>query len=272
MSDRTRYREIAPSPALAPFVRCLWHLSGPADLAREPQPIVPDGCVEIVFNCADPFLRINGGTHLQPSAMLVGQHSGPVVVVPTGAVDVWGVRLHPWSAAACLETSLDELRESTIPLDQVLRADLAGELHDGPRAGGAEMLTATLERWLTGRTPPDRGVREAVELITRERTLPSVRAMGAQLGRSTRWIQRSFRDTVGLTPKMFSRIRRVQRAMTLATSQPGRTWSSIAADVGYFDQAHLVRDFRQIVGCTPSAFAPRAQPITAAFVEANAPA
>jgi hypothetical protein len=49
MSEPIAYREIQPSPALAPFVRCLWHLSGPANVAYEPQPIVPDGCVEIVL-------------------------------------------------------------------------------------------------------------------------------------------------------------------------------------------------------------------------------
>ena len=115
MTDRIEYREIEPSPALAPFVRCLWHLSGPADPAREAQPIVPDGCVEIVLNLGDPFLRVTGGTDVQPAAMLVGQLTGPVVVIPTGAVDVWGVRLQPWGAAAFLATPLVELREATAP-------------------------------------------------------------------------------------------------------------------------------------------------------------
>jgi AraC-like DNA-binding protein len=269
MTDHTSYQEIAPSPALAPFVRCLWHLSGPAELVRAPQPIVPDGCVEIVLNCRDPFVRLNGEIHVQPLAMLVGQHTAPVVVAPTGAVDVWGVRLHPWSAAACLEISLVEIRESTIALDDVLGSDLAKALHDGSGDGGAEALTLMLERWLGRRTPPDRGVRAAVELITRDCSLPSLRAMSARLGRSTRWVQRTFRETVGLSPKMLSRIRRVQRAMGLATSDPARTWASIAADVGYFDQSHLVRDFRAIVGVTPSAFSARERSITDAFIESK---
>lgn len=267
MSDRTEYREMTPSPALAPFVRRLWHLSGPAEPRRTPQPIVPDGCVEIVLNCADPFVRVNGGTHRQPPAMVVGQLTGPVVVVPTGVVDVWGIRFHPWTAAAGLEISVDALRESTLALDEVLGANLASDLHDGLRDGGSPVLTAALERWLGRRAPPDRGVRAAVELIAHAGTLPSVRAMSAQLGRSTRWVQRTFRDTVGLSPKMLSRIRRVQRAMRLATSRPAKTWSSIAADVGYFDQSHLVRDFRDIVGVTPSAFAARERTITDAFIE-----
>lgn len=265
------YREIEPSPALAPFVRCLWHLSGPADAARAAQPIVPDGCVEIVLNLGDPFLRVNGGTHVQPAAMLVGQLTGPVVVIPTGDVDVWGIRLHPWGATACLAVPLVELRESTLPLDAVLNGltDLASEVHDRRGGIGAEhLLMAELERWMSRRRAPDPGVRAAVELITCGPVLPSIRSVGARLGRSTRWVQRTFRDTVGLTPKMLARISRVQRAMRAATSQPTRNWSTIAADVGYFDQSHLVRDFRQIVGCTPSEFAARERTITDAFIEA----
>jgi AraC-like DNA-binding protein len=272
MSESILYREIEPSAAIAPFVRCLWHLSGPANAAYDAQPIVPDGCVEIVLNLGDPFVRVNGETRVQPAAMFVGQHTGPVVVIPTGAIDVWGVRLHPWGAAGFLATPLGELRESTVQLEDVLgkQANICGELQDHRSEASAErVLIAALERWLGGRNPPERGVRAAVELITRTGILPSVRSMGAQLGRSTRWIQRTFRETVGLTPKMLSRISRVQRAMRLATSRRTRTWSSIAADVGYFDQSHLVRDFRQIVGCTPSTFAARDQAITAAFIEPN---
>ena len=270
MNDHIEYHEIAPSPALAPFVRCLWHLSGPANSVREPEPIVPDGCVEIVLNLSDPFHRVNGGAHVQPATMLVGQLTGPIVVIPTGRVDVWGVRLQPWGASACLRMPLIELREATVALDDALGdltslADAVHDERDGARGGHALMVA--LERWVSRCPIPDSGVRAAVELITHAPSLPSVRSVGAQLGRSTRWVQRTFRDTVGLNPKMLARIHRVQRAMRVARSRPARNWSAIAADVGYFDQSHLVRDFRQLVGCTPSEFAARDQAITDAFIE-----
>src|SRR5688500_8253200 len=162
MSESIAYREIEPSAALAPFVRCLWHLSGPASTAHESQPIVPDGCVEIVLNLADPFIRANGGIGVQPAAMFVGQHTGPVVVIPTGLIDVWGVRLHPWGAAGLIEIPLGELRESTVELEQVLgrRADLCGDLGDhGTEASAERALMAALERRLSGRNPPERGTR-----------------------------------------------------------------------------------------------------------------
>jgi AraC-like DNA-binding protein len=268
VSEAIEYLEICPSPALARFVRCVWHLSGPASTVPQAQPIVPDGCVEIVLNLGDPFLRVNGAAVAQPAAMVVGQITGPVVVIPTGVVDVWGVRLQPWGAAAFLAIPSGELRETIVELDAVARSltMLASEVQDGQRRARAVM--SAVERWVQGREPPDTGVRAAVELITRAPTLPSVRSVGMQLGRSTRWVQRAFRDAVGLSPKMLTRINRVQRAMRAARLSPTRTWSSIAADVGYFDQSHLVRDFRQLVGCTPSEFSVRDGAITDAFIEA----
>ena len=268
MSEAIEYREIGPSPALAPFVRCVWHLSGPASTVPQAQPIVPDGCVEIVLNLGDPFLRVTGGTRFSRLTMVVGQITGPVVVIPTGVVDVWGVRLQPWGAAAFLAVPVGELRETMVELDAVARSltGLASEVQDGQRR--ARGLVGAVERWIHGCDAPDPGVRAAVELITRASTPPSVRSVGTQLGRSTRWVQRVFRDTVGLSPKMLTRINRVQRAMRAARSSPTRTWSSIAADVGYFDQSHLVRDFHQLVGCTPSEFSVREGTITDAFIEA----
>ena len=139
MSDAIEYLEISPSPALAPFVRCVWHLSGPRSPVPEAQPIVPDGCVEIVLNLGDPFLRVNEGTAVQPAAMVVGQITVPVIVIPTGVVDVWGVRLQPWGAGAFLAIPLGELRETMVELDAVARSltGLAGEVHDGHRRSSA---------------------------------------------------------------------------------------------------------------------------------------
>ena len=271
MSDHLTYREIPPSPPVAPYVRCLWHLKGTPAASNEPQPIVPDGCVEIVLNRADRFLRVQGETRLQPAAMVVGQLSGPVVVLPSGAVDVWGVRLHPWSAAAFLGTPVIELNESMIVLDSMRRelARFASIVDfEGADALVERVLVEALARHASECRAPDSGVRAAVELITGDATLPSIRMVGARLGRSTRWVQRTFRETIGLGPKMLVRISRVQRAMRIATAHPGRSWSSIAADVGYFDQSHLVRDFRQLVGCTPSEFLARDRAITDAFIEA----
>jgi AraC-like DNA-binding protein len=79
-------------------------------------------------------------------------------------------------------------------------------------------------------------------------------------------VQRSFEREVGLNPKMLARIARVQRAMRIADRSPTLSWSAVAAEAGYFDHSHLVRDFRQLVGCPPSELEARAGELTDVFL------
>jgi AraC-like DNA-binding protein len=266
------YCERPPSPMLAPFVRCLWMLRGPAGTVPA-QPVVPDGCVELVLHRGDPFRQVTDalGTAVpQPRALLVGATTTPVVIAPTGVVDVIGVRLHPWSGEAFLGVPIDALRGALVPLDAALpalAAELDRALAGAPAAEALARLTSCLERQAAARPRPDPAVREVVLRVSDARVLPSVRQMASSLGRSTRWVQRAFAAGVGIGPKTLSRIARVQRALRLATRGHPTSWSAIAADAGYFDHSHLVRDFRRFVGRTPSEFDPQLMPITDVFVE-----
>ncbi|MFJ2663964.1 helix-turn-helix domain-containing protein [Nocardia fluminea] len=91
------------------------------------------------------------------------------------------------------------------------------------------------------------------ELLTRRGTL----TMG-ELQRHTGWSRRRlaerFREQVGLTPKVMARLVRCERAVELLRQPGHRSIASLALTCGYFDQAHLNRDFRELTGCTPSGF------------------
>src|SRR5215211_8266437 len=110
-----QYYEIVPAAPLSEYVRCVWRLSAPSGgLGPSPAPIVPDGCVELVLNLGDPFIRHTSGAapYHQPLALVAGQISRAITIAPAGRIDLWGIRFHPWSAAAFLGTSGDELRDS----------------------------------------------------------------------------------------------------------------------------------------------------------------
>jgi AraC-like DNA-binding protein len=267
------YQEHLPPSQLRAWVRRIWTLRAPPGTIVDPQPIVADGCVELVFHIGDPFLRhaTHGSWTTQPAALLVGAVTEPTVVRPAGAADVIGIRLHPWAGGDFLGIPLRELRNQLVPLDDaapVLSASLRRAIldeEDGPRR--RSHLVQELERHARSRPLPDDSVRVAVERVMGGAELPAVAQLASSLGRSTRWIQRAFSETLGLSPKMLARIARVQRALALARTDTLTTWSAIAASSGYFDQSHLVRDFRQLVGCLPSEFDPSRLPITDAFVE-----
>jgi AraC-like DNA-binding protein len=85
-----------------------------------------------------------------------------------------------------------------------------------------------------------------------------VASLAAEIGCSRRHLVDGFREQVGVSPKTLGRILRFQRAVALAGHGPG--WAEIAARCGYYDQAHMVRDFNQFAGASPGEFARRRLP------------
>jgi AraC-like DNA-binding protein len=80
----------------------------------------------------------------------------------------------------------------------------------------------------------------------------SVSAVAVDLGVSERHLRRVFRETVGVGPKTFAKLTRFRRAVRAARSERPASWASIAAGAGYYDQAHLIAEFRAIAGVTPA--------------------
>ena len=105
-----------PPAPLAAYVKTIWTARGTQAEFDAPEPIVPDGCVEIIFNLADPFKT----GALQPLNLLAGQMTGPVVAVPTGDVDLIGVRFRPGRAGAALRTPMWELQDRLVDACGVL--------------------------------------------------------------------------------------------------------------------------------------------------------
>jgi AraC-like DNA-binding protein len=87
-----------------------------------------------------------------------------------------------------------------------------------------------------------------------------VESVADRLGVTARHLRRAFTENVGIGPKEFARTVRLQRAVRMAAISCD--WARIAADAGYYDQAHLIADFRQLVGLTPGAFFKRAGGLT----------
>jgi transcriptional regulator GlxA family with amidase domain len=91
----------------------------------------------------------------------------------------------------------------------------------------------------------------AVGQILSSQGTAAVSDLCAGLGLSGRHLTRRFEEQVGTGPKLLSRIVRFQRALRMSADARA-PWALIAAECGYFDQAHLVRDFREFSGRTPT--------------------
>ena len=243
-----RYEQFAPAGELHTWVECYWRLTGAAGLAPHPQRILPDGYVEIILHLGDPFLRVDEGTAAvrQARFLFAGQMIRPVRVMATGRTCVWGIRLHPWAAAAVAGMPASELTgriedaEAVCPrlvealtgalIDATEASELArprkapqGDVTSEPDADGAECVRALdriLMRHVARAAPLDPLVVAAGRLLLREpRPIADV---ARRMGVSPRHLTRAFRHAVGLTPKMFARISRFQRVAAVLDDGAGR--------------------------------------------------
>lgn len=266
-----RYREVRPGVALAPFVELYWLLSGDPSPGESDQPIFPDGRMEIVLNLADPFVEHQEGAlpRRQPLAMVVGQMDRPVRIAPTGRVDLLGIRLRPAGAASILGVPAGELRGSLLGIDAVSAAlgrDLAAA--GDARTGAARIahVEAALRRRVAATKAPPAAVVWAADALVAS-PLP-VDRVAARAGLGTRQLERQFDRWVGLPPKLFSRIQRFQRVFRALHAGPEPVVEAALA-CGYYDQAHLVRDFRAFTGEPPTALLASLHDFTLRFTHAR---
>jgi len=247
-----RYLELAPAPALRPLIRCYWFLSGSGGGGSEPA--LPDGSPELIVNLAAP-MEAGVGLESQSLVALVGQITAPLELRATGPVDIVGVRFEPHGARV-LTGDLATLTDRWVDgrdLDRIdlwaLRERLGDAPSPGRRADRLDRHFGDLIRRTDYRSAG--AVTAAIARIRHAAAADPLAGLAATLGTSLRSLQRGFAAEVGISPKLFARICRFQRV--LAARRAGPTgWARAAVECGYYDQAHLIRDFRQFAGATPT--------------------
>ena len=233
-----RYREFTPGPGASRLVECFWTLEGAAP--GMVQRVVPDGRAEVILNLAEPFEALDRDEwRTQPQCFLAGQITGPLLLRARGPSQIIGIRFRPGGVGQLLGVAASEFTGRTIDA-----RDLGlGSLRDAGSIGEAERILLERERGT-----PDALVHHAARLLSENLEVAHV---AAQLSLSTRQLARRFQARVGIPPKHFARIARFQRVFR-AVEAGGSGWVEAAAECGYYDQAHLIRDFRELAGETPT--------------------
>jgi AraC-like DNA-binding protein len=273
-SGRVHYRELHPPPELRAWVHRVWVLRGPRGAQPAPfQRAMPDGRAELIFNLADRFESRGGGTvRLQPAVLLVGPSRRAMEIRPTGEVDLVGIRLRPEALSGWLRVRGEELvgrvcdmEPPGLRLDRTLPEQLS-------EIGDSTSRLAVLCRHLAAAlpsTPADPRIARAVDLASAGgRARPA--AIAREVGLSYRQLGRLFRERLGFGPKPLLRLGRFQRALRALESQGGGRLATVALQAGYYDQAHLGRDFRLFAGVTPGRYLRETRELTRHFIAEEA--
>ncbi len=261
-----RYQEHPPPPDLAWAVECFWEAEGPAGGVER---IVPDGRPELVVQLGGTMLAADDDAALrpQPRSLLVGQRSKALRVSPRQAFRTVAVRLRPAALGAVLRGHARGLTDGWGALEELFGLEARSLVTRLEEATDTPMRRAALEtfvrRRLAGARPSGR-LEEALTLLHRSRGRITIRALREATGASERWLERAFDHEVGLAPRTLAAVLRVQAALRLRSAEP--SWARLAAELAYFDQPHLNREFRRHAGLPPAALLESLGPLARAFI------
>lgn len=226
---------------------------------------LPRGAATVVIDVSGraqvDFYAGDGCTRLEvPSAFIAGAGTDSYITGIDAAQTVMTVHFKPAGALGFLATGMGALENVCAGLVDVWgrpAAQLHEQLLDARTARDRITLVEAflLER---RRLHQHRPSAEIMAVLRSVESDPSVRIsqVRAEVGWSARRLADRFRAEVGLTPKAYQRVRRLQGALRRLDGNAGRG-ADIAADLGYFDQPHFVREFREFTGMTPSRYADR---------------
>jgi AraC-like DNA-binding protein len=182
-----------------------------------------------------------------------GIQTRTVSVHATGAVRAVMVRLKPEAAPLIFASALHELRDSQVELQDFFPNTEVASLIERLAAAGCTRERALLvEAFLLSRIQTrdfDPRMQQAALDLRRDCHLP-VHQLATDLGLNERQLRRQFRASFGLSPKQFSRIARMTRALALRR-RGGLAWAQIASECGFADQAHFIRDFNAFAQLAP---------------------
>lgn len=250
----TGFRQRLPSADLQPYIQCYWQIQ--KDLSQTSPSIElmhPDGGLGVILNfgskliyedraiCADSFMD---GIHTKTRQMSM-----------LGHIDAIGIRFNPGGASRFFSVPLSDINNSTtnlnnFALDHFLeRCQEAKETN--PERDILWFVDSLLLKMLKEPRRTDLLMQVLRNRINTSKGTVSISEIIKDIGKSYRQIERLFKVYMGMTPKQYARIIRVENARYLLKNNINQSCTEIGELSGFYDQAHFIREFKSIVGMPP---------------------
>jgi AraC-like DNA-binding protein len=190
------------------------------------------------------------------TSFAAGLHQRQVTTEHAGRSFGMQIDLQPPAAHALFQVPLHTLANRKVVLEDVLgEPALVERLHDaGEWTARFRLLDTVLAKRLAAAREASQEVRWAWRRLVETDGRTPIRTLAEELGWSRKRIVARFREEVGLPPKAAARLLRFERARALSEQAADPDWASIALEAGYYDQSHMISDFRLVTGRTPATF------------------
>ena len=248
------YREYAPPARLAAYAESVWTHRAPAELPPGDgamHRVLPDPALNLALTCR----RDVDGRPRDPRIVIIGPKTRPHVFAFSPGHEIAAVRLKLEWSALLLDLLPSEHADAEHQLEEAaprMAAALLGPLAETRSAAEAAGYLATaIAARAERREPSPRPSARALDLVRRAGGRVTVECVADQLGIAPRTLRRAVRSDATIALKQYARITRFLQAVTLSDRTAEPAWAAIAADSGFCDQSHLVRECRALSGLVP---------------------
>jgi AraC-like DNA-binding protein len=256
------YRIRKPSAPLRPFIENLWYHRG-VQSEHSFDRLLPDGAIELIFDLTDTAkIWYDSETPLRIRTVrrswLSGQHRRSIVIEAAKDSCMIGARFRPGGLHPFLGMPVAEVNDAVEETESLWGSGVR-ELRERLLASRSiderfTILDEALRARAGGKLDPDRPLAYVLHRLATTPGETSIRSLADEAGVTQKRLVRTFEEKVGLKPKILSRVLRFQRVLRRLESESRVSWSFVAQDAGYYDQAHFIRDFEVFSGMKPTEY------------------
>lgn len=253
--------EYKPNSNLASYVEFFWEGKFNINLKTElAQNVVPNGFVELIIHSSERHceLKKEQDWSSSPDYTIIGLYTRPYLVKFRDLVNVFGIRFKPEGIYNLFGIPASVFSESYEDMEQVLGVgfrEYCSRIRETATTQKRLKLTNEyLLKQLEKHHPELNYVNRAAEMLRQSDSITKIDELPGKVYISLRQLEREFKDKVGTTPKRYMRISRVNEAYRKMEEGKPVSFTKLALDCGYSDQAHFIRDFKSFTGVNPTSF------------------
>jgi len=254
------FRKVSPCKALAEYIDCYWFINAycTSDYCYH-EFLHPDGGMGLIFNYGNE-LHFDGKA-VKGDSFLDGTNTKTIRLDLKGNIDAIGIRFRPAGAYAFISMPLSELKNES-SLCSEINLPILSNLHEGfskleSDVDKARAIDQSMLKILRSNKLISHLISTSISTIRACNGRLPIQKLTTHLDVNQRKLERLFNIQIGMSPNEFSKTVRMEYARSYL-KQEGMTYSDIVYDLGFFDQAHFTKQFKSVVGITPSEYRQRA--------------
>jgi AraC-like DNA-binding protein len=249
LDSNYRYREYLPSKSLEPYIACYWTVEFNASHTDKLHRIIPDGCVDIIFDLK--------ASSLSKGAFATGLMTQFEVITLSQNCSLFGIRFFIDSAHLFFTYPVSEFIGNHVFLEDIWGNDSAYLVEDILSSTRISEIIEKVESrllkfLLLNETKTDDLLETSMQYMFFHKGMISIRTLSEELSYSERHLRRRFQKELGVSPKELLSIIRFQSLLQELYLKPQFHFSDVSLKYGYYDQPHFIKSFKYLYGISPS--------------------